>query len=256
MPSLGDAIYCRPFIKPISDQCWLNTKWPDLFCDMSFKSGMPSGKTVSPRYDSKNLAMHSVPGAIAQHFPLRDSLGFDMPDFGNPDIKQYAVIRPPTIRADFDAPARNPDPDYICRAVDMLNEAGFITVGVGNVREGVEDFQGKKPDFSIDHCYGDLTIPELMKYVSHADMIVAGPGYTVPASIAYGVPHITIYGGTAKWNKPSKLVEPWMDDSKLISIFPDNFCHECKTVKHDCSKSISRFDERFIDAIDQALSVR
>jgi hypothetical protein len=173
-----------------------------------------------------------------------------LPQGKKPPIQGYALIRPPTIRRDFYAPARNPDHQYIDQASQILRSRGFITIGIGNIDTN-EQFDGVRPLVDVE-LYGGTTVRELMGLLQHAAIIVAGPGYTVPASIAYSTPHVIIYGGAARWNKPSKLIDPSMTH-KITWIEPDNFCHSCKNVRHVCDKGISSFKEKFNHAVDRAL---
>lgn len=246
MPSLGDAIYCRPFVKRFASS--IVTKWPDLFSD--FVPAAQSGKTVTPKYNSKSLVFHNIPRAIGRFFPNLDDLRIDLPDGVKPIYDKYAVIRPPTLREDFYGPARNPNSTYIAEASDILRSRGYITIGIARIDHN-EQFDGTPPKVDIAYWNG-LPIPELMGLLQHADIIVAGPGFTVPSAIAYSVPHVIVYGGAAKWNKPEKLIDISMKH-KITWVMPDNFCHECKSITHNCNKTITDFGRKFEYAIDNAM---
>src|SRR3546814_1692663 len=113
----------------------------------------------------------------------------------------------------------------------MLSERGLTVVGVGNVRECAEWFDDLPPKVNIAWWHGELSVRALMGLVSQASVIVAGPGWTVPAAAAYRVPHVVVYGGAAKWNRLDKLLAPRMGELPLTAVEPDNFCRACKTVR-------------------------
>ena len=238
MGGLGDSIYHRPFIR--KNIC-VHTKYPELF-DGSFNCGREPD--ISTRYDSKSLVFSSIIGAIEKFFPKHEVFKFDLPEFQKPDLGKYVVIRPPMLRTDFYAPARNPNMEYITQATHLAEEMGYTTVGVANQRGGVEYSDGPLPDVHLRYYDGQLDIPQLMGLVRGAEMVIGGPGWQVPAAIAYKVPICLIYGGAAKWNTLDKLTDPRMDLPKIHTITPDNFCR-CKKVTHTCDKEISDFGNKF-----------
>jgi hypothetical protein len=254
MPSLGDAIYCRPFIKPLSGFVNIETNWPDLYSDVEVIDYQ--GDIISPRYDTKNLAINSIVGSIEQYFPPVGRFEFDLPIFDRPDIGSYIVVRPPTLRKRLYGPARNPSPEYIVRVTNMARDVGYSIVSIGNVDGEEEYFDGVPPLADYDFTGGELGITELFGIISGADMIIGGPGYTVPAAMAYDVPHLLIYGGTAKWNSLDKLTDPRIGSDMLIPVYPDNFCRECRNIRHDCDKTISDFERKAADAINKAMHLR
>lgn len=245
LPSLGDAIYCRRVVKAFATS--IDTQWPDLFSDLDVP--IRAGVGVKPRYDSKTLIFHSIPGAIDRCFPEYNE-PLSLPSFPQPELGRYAVVRVPTLRRDFYAPARNPDMQYLHDAVVLLKANGLTVVGVGNVGE-FERFDGEPPNVDLAFWRGELSIAELMGFIAGASLIVAGPGWTVPASMAYAIPHIVVYGGAYKWNAPSALTGDL--PHRLVPILPDEPCTACWDVKHHCNKHISRFSERFLDALNRAL---
>ena len=248
MNSLGDSVYHRPFVRAFASS--IDTKWPDLFSDLKFRD-FDGEKPRSPGYTSKNLALCNITRAIGRFFPDPDPFVFDLPEFPKPGGR-YAVIRPPTLRRDFYAPARNPLMEYVSQSVEILKSRGIETIGVGNIGDN-ELFHGKHPDVDVEHWNG-LKIPELMGLLSGAEVIIAGPGYTVPVAMAYKVPHVIIYGGAAKWNRLAKLTDPRVSH-KLAVVEPDDFCRVCPTVEHDCNKTISDFERKFNNALDRAMSM-
>jgi len=248
MPSLGDAIYCRPFVKAFATS--IETKWPALFSDLVFRGG--DDRTIAPRYDSKNLALGSIPQAIGRFFPPLSEIRLDLPPVAPSGRPPYALVRAPTLRSRFYAPARNPDARYIRQAGEIVRARGYRLIGIGTVGPD-EVFDGDPPVVDEAFWHGELAIEELLALVAGASLIVAGPGWTVPASMAYGVPHVIVYGGAAKWNSVDKLIDERMPKPRLATVEPDGFCRGCKDVRHDCDKRITGFEEKFSDALDHAM---
>lgn len=257
MNGLGDAIYCRPFVRAMAARgpLHLETKWPDLYRDVPRADGEPQGRPILPRYDAKSLIFKNILTAIGEHFPeeAREPFAFDLPEFPKPELGRYAVIRPPMLRADFFAPARNPRPEYIHRAAHLLRCMGYRTVGVAHCRPCLEWPDWPLPAVDLPLFHGELSIPELMGLVSGAALVVGGPGWQVPAAFAYRVPCVVIYGGFGRANAPEKLMDPRIS-SPLASVAPDRFCMSCRSLTHDCDKTISDFDAKFLDALECALS--
>lgn len=256
MPGLGDAIYHRPFLRFLSGTgpVWVDTAWPDLFSDLPLAGGPPEGEVIAPHYRWKQVRLHGVPGAIARFFPPIDDYAFDLPRFASPVEGQYAVIRAPTLRRGFYAPARNPKAEYIARAAELLSRLGFKTVGVAKAVPWLEWFHGEPPPVDIAYWRGELTTAELLGLVSGASIVVGGPGWTVPAAIAASVPLCAVYGGGGAANAMERLTDPRMDTSRVACVLPDRFCDGCRELDHDCDKTITDFDTKFMRAVDQCLT--
>src|SRR3546814_14709495 len=71
MPSLGDAIYCRPLVRRLAARqpVWIETKWPDLYRDIPQQRGAPQEPAIRPRYDSRTLCFNHILRFIAHFFP-------------------------------------------------------------------------------------------------------------------------------------------------------------------------------------------
>ena len=91
-----------------------------------------------------------------------------------------------------------------------------------------------------------------MGWVQNASLVVGGVGWIVPACAAAGVNLITILGGQGGHNHPKKLIDKPMNESKIKFIEPDNYCM-CVDVRHSCDKTISNFDNKFIDSVESLL---
>lgn len=259
MPGLGDAIYHRPFVRNLAMErpVILHTKWPELFSDLPNIEFAPPDKASSgirPWYNTKTLKFRSIPDAIGSFFPKSDlPLFLDLPrdPLIPPPYNKYAAVRLPVLRSSFYAPARNPAPVYINAALNILKENSFITVSVANADGKFEWVDGVIDEANIPRVRGEFSTQELLWLIQEASCVVGGPGWQVPAAIAYGAPAIIIYGGFGAANTVKKLTAPWMDYD-IRTIEPDNFCMKCPDVTHDCDKTISNFEEKFHNALSKA----
>jgi len=239
---LGDSIYHRPFLR---EHGWcLHTKYPELFSDLGARLGCEQEPEVKAHYTTKTIALMNTMEAIGRWFPKVENLKLDLPEFQKPDIQNYVVIRPPMLRNDFYAPSRNPRMRYIYQATEIAKELGYTTVGVAKKKSYVEWPDGYLPDVDIRYYSGELTIPELMGLVSGAKWVIGGPGWQVPAALAYKTPVFMIYGGMGGCNRWEKLTDPRIQEPRVEILEPDNFCR-CRKLEHKCNKEISDFEHKF-----------
>jgi len=265
---MGDNIYLRPVIRQLLtqyDNVYLRTPWPKLFVDLP--NIFPVKPKTNLRTQSKNIdhsrgGWHDVPHGTVEINP-RYSIGsfkqgmnviqafertvpiddfkFDLPVIERKIKYKYAVIRPATIRMEWQCPARNCKPEYIQACVDILKEQGIATIGIADLEEDKEWLEGA---FNVDQFYYDgmfspKYIASLMK---GAEVVVSPVGFALPMGIALNVPTFIIYGGFVP---PRALVDPRMDLSKYGYASPDPFC-ECYNRSHkSCQKAIPNIEQTF-----------
>jgi hypothetical protein len=223
----------------------VHTKYPELFRDLDVSFNCDREPDIVTRYDSKSLKFRHIIGCISKFFKDFDTFKFDLPDYGEfPNLRNYVLIRPPMLRSDFYAPARNPRMEYLHQATQLAKEMGYTTVGTAFQRDGLEYPDGTLPDVHIRYYDGELTIPQLMSLVAGAQWVIGGPGWQVPAALAYGTPICMIYGGMSSCNRWEKLTDPRIKEPRVEIIEPDNFCR-CSKLEHNCNKEISDFGNKF-----------
>lgn len=284
MHGLGDSIYEMPFVRAESErrEVYLVTPWPELYEDLPVKfvrparqyrtqiknlDRQPDGRWVEhiPRqrdakgfwYGLKDPNDNAI-REFEKQVPLSGPLRFDLPDMGPSPVsarKPLAVIRPVTVRQEWRNRARNPDPRYVWLAARILRARGWHTVSVADVEPPAETLLGDPPVCDQVFHRGELTVKPLLSLVQHADLVVGGVGWIVPAAIAAGTPLIAIGGGMGWHNGPEKVTDPRMDLSRTRFILPDPYCR-CKNVSHDCNKRIPGFRTRFERALETVADVR
>jgi hypothetical protein len=254
MNGLGDAIYHRPFIRDLSSRAGLSldTKYPEMFSDLPVAFARSEAHDIRPHYTSRQLALGSIVQAIGRHFPPVERFVFDLPRFPSPVSGRYAVVRVASLRQDFHGPARNPKAEYLNEAAAILKALGFVTVSVGNLRQGLEWADGVLPETDLSFVNGELSVPELLGLISGASVVIGGPGYQAPACLAYRTPCVVVYGGAGALNRLDKLTDPRIEGARLSAVEPDRFCN-CRLIGHDCDKQISGFSSKFKKALHDAM---
>lgn len=264
MHGLGDNIYQRAFIKSLvkSGEVWLETPWPEIYQDL------PNLHFVKPftrlRTQAKNLrksdvnweqppSSHSIKISYADNGILRgmrrcfgaDSSSFDLPKFESPISGDYVVVRPATVRKEWAASSRNPNPDYLAECTAQVLRSGLPVISVADLDKGAEWAVEPLPDATKRFHEGELSVTQLLGLIANAKMVIGGIGWMLPAAIAYKVPGWFVFGGFGRYNNPEVLMDPSrMDVSSIGYALPDHFC-KCGDGNHNCDKRISNHAEKF-----------
>jgi ADP-heptose:LPS heptosyltransferase len=276
---LGDNIYHRPFIKQLAKthELFVETSWPELFSDLPVAfvepktilrtqqkniarhqyQTVPLGTGhIRPKYDPNEVDRIGMLGSLSRAYSLPEAL-MDLPDFDPlPGLtRPYLVVRPATIRREWPAYSRNPKPEYLAQFVEYARRF-YTIVSVADL-EGDEEYALEPlPYADIVYHAGELDTPKLLGLLQHADLVVGGVGFIVPACLANKTPLVCILGGNGGFNAPEIIAPPSQDIHHITFIEPDRFCR-CKASRHLCDKTISDFQtktETYFDEI-QALCV-
>ncbi len=268
MHGLGDNLYQRAVLRALGwEGVYLATPWPELYADMPIKCVRPNTKL---RTQGKNVrrqpasSWHAAPaGATVRrwHYAARkgvsiteallDDLGearrpaeFVPPPVGafTPGGSPYVFFRPATIRAEWRADARNPDPQYLARGVAAAVEAGLRAYGFADLH-GRDEWLAPGPQPRLDGRWyaGEVHPADLMGAFARAACAVGGPGWVVPAALTFGTPLLLVFGGWGADNGPERLLGPLVGGHRIFPAMPDEFCR-CSSWGHACNKTISGFD--------------
>jgi hypothetical protein len=266
---LGDNIYARPFIKELvkTREIFIDTPWPELYCDtdVRFVKGSRQLRTqlknikrqrndlwhyappVLPAqrwhvgYFGHELPKYNIPQVLQKCFHGIDPhwSRWDLPDWGLPcpveNEKPIAVIRPVTMRSEWINKARPPKWEYICQIAEWLMPTHDV-VSVADCDIG-EHIIGDEPPCHFKFHKGELPVEELLTLVRHADVVVGGVGWIVPASIALKVNAFIVLGGHGAHNAPNVITDPAMDLTWLGFATPEKYCL-CSNMNHQCAKDI------------------
>lgn len=268
---LGDNIYHRAFVKSMTllYDVYLRTPFMQVYEDLPVKFVKPisqlrtqqknivksEGKykyhdlpphtpTIQPRYTGTQLQTMSMIDGLSAAYHCAPTK-FDLPKFKSKikSDKPICVVRPATIRKEWNAASRNPDPRYIAQVVEWLRETHYI-VSVADLQEGAEVALQPLPYADLTLHEGELTTKELLGLIREADIVVGGVGFIVPACIAYGTRLFCILGGNGMYNAPEKITYHKMDLSRVYFARPDNFC-PCASAQHQCDKRITDLKGKF-----------
>jgi hypothetical protein len=175
---LGDGVYHRPFVKQMVaqyDQVYLETPWPEMFSDLPLKFVRPrtmlrtqrknmerfDGYVEVPRgvphtqkiYTGQDLPTKGILNSLAQVYGLPVQT-LDLPDFPKPPIeKPYLVVRPVTLRKEWEAVARGPLAQYVNQFVEYARQF-YTIVSVADLEEGAEWADGPLPYADIEFIIG------------------------------------------------------------------------------------------------------
>lgn len=266
---LGDSIYSRAFVKNLPKPVYLDTPWPEIYASIP---GVHFVKPSTPlRTQSKNIARHTqwetAPRGLPQRHPrygttgiirgLTESFGvtpgeFDLPLLpASPVEGRYVVVRPATVRSEWRADTRNPDPNYIAIASLYVKQLGYQVISVADLQDGQEWALEPLPYADVRYHKGELPVEQLLALIKGAAAVIGGIGWIVPACLAAKAPAWIICGGQGGYNAPELICPP---DSTITFAVPDNFCR-CTQKQHNCDKRISDYGPKFTAWADRHLGV-
>lgn len=272
---LGDNIYHRAFVKTMTTmyEVYLRTPFMQVYeglpvkfvkpvshlrtqsknierSEYKYHEVPPHTPTISPRYTGEQLRTMSMIDGLEVAYHCKPS-SFDLPRF-NVKIKSdkpICVVRPATIRKEWDASSRNPEPEYIAQVVEWLRETHYI-VSVADLQEGEEHALSPLPYADLTLHEGELSTKEVLGLIRKADIVVGGVGFIVPACIAYKTKLFCILGGCGMYNAPSKITHRSMDLTRVCFAKPDNYCG-CNSARHSCDKTITNLRGMFDEFIQR-----
>lgn len=267
MKGLGDNVYQRAFIKALPKPVYLDTPWPEIYAGIDGVHFIRPQTTL--RTQAKNIARHAdwvmpptrqptrqirygaegiIPGMTAS-FGVAPG-AFDLPPLPpSPEQGKYVVVRPATVRSEWRADTRNPDPEYIIQACALAHDRGYRIISVADLVDNVEWAVGHLPPADVRYHKGELPVEQLLSLVANASAVIGGIGWLVPAALAAKVPAWIICGGQGGFNAP-ELICP--SGSTITFAVPDNFCR-CKQKIHGCDKRISDYDAKLTAWADKAI---
>lgn len=269
MKGLGDNIYQRAFLKNLPGPIYLDTPWPELVSDLPHVHFIRPQTTL--RTQAKNIARHAdwvMPPGRQPTCQIRygtegiiqgmtASFGvmpgeFDLPPLPpSPETGPYVVVRPATVRSEWRADTRNPDPAYIWDAAMRARALGYDVISVADLEEGKEWIVEPEPYADARFHKGELPVELLLALVKGAAAVIGGIGWLVPAALCAKVPAWIVCGGQGGFNSPKQICP---DGSTITFAVPDNFCR-CRLKVHGCDKRISDYDSKLTQWADRHLAV-
>lgn len=284
MEAFGDSLYQRPFVKQL-DSPLVRTLWPQVYADIRgvrfveggrLRTSVHNGAIAKAQgfqferfnagldwqhigYSDPECITDGICGTFRKQFASRlqvyDEPVYDLPPLPPPkDVGQgsrkLAVIRPVTIRKEWQAEARAPDAKYIAEAADVLRERGYFVLSVAFLAQGEEWLVRPAPNADVSLHGGELTMWEIASLVQAASVCVGGVGFIIPLCASTHTPVYTVLGGFGGINSPASVIDPAMDQALFGWGVPDNYCR-CTDKQHTgCDKTISSFSKQFTQWLD------
>jgi hypothetical protein len=210
----------------------------------------PHTPTITPRYTGEHLRRMSMIDSLQLTYHCKPAV-FDLPKFRShiTSDKPIAIIRPATVRKEWVATGRNPNPQYIADVAEWLRDTHYV-ISVADLQDGEEFALEPLPYADKTLHKGELTTRELLALVRKADIVVGGVGWIVPACIAYNTRLFCILGGTGMYNAPDRITHPSMDLSHVYFAKPDTYCM-CMGMQHNCDKRITNLRGMFDEFISR-----
>lgn len=279
---LGDAIYARPFVREALRRfghVFVETSWPEMFANLGVRCVKRRGglavqafhgehapasawskrpgrvRMLTLKYRWSRIAKATIWEEMEGLSHLHPPLALDLPPLPvSPLSGRYAVIRPPAVRCDYPAPAREPEPDYLARAAEALQARGYRVASLGWFVPGLEEPNGCVPA-DVRWEYGELPLMQAVALVAEASVVVSAPCWLVPACVASCTPHVVIAGGCGGRNSPRALIDRRLGADHVRWLMPERYCM-CAKRHHACPKDIADFDAKFAAALDGAETQR
>ena len=268
---LGDTFYMRPAVRKLArarGRVHVATPWPQLWTgEPGVVVVMPPSVTL--RTQRANLSrtaaeawMHTTDYRWSHRlkYDTRDfrasrpvvdaflrSAGLP-PDYGPDDFhwrpdtswtpawavgRRIGIVHMPSVKREWNNPARNPDPANIQAVVDDARDLYWVSVGWDQKDEEWTETLVSGVDKRLEH--GELTTEEMIGLIAASEVVVSGPCYLLPAAMAMGTPVFCVFGGSVP---PHLLIDPRMG-ATVNWAAPDPFC-ACYEMSHDCAKGILR----------------
>lgn len=273
MKGLGDNLFQRPFIRAAAAgrPVYIETPWPEVYSDLFNVYPVRSPTTLRTQaknaaawagpwheppsgfdhvkllYRPADLARRSITQTIEQQIgqsqePIRFDLPADLPQL--PNMPPYAVVRPVTVRREWQNEARNPHPEHVAEAAALLRQRGLRVILVADIETGSEELVGDMPPHDAAFLAGELPVRELLALVAGASAVAGGVGWIVPAGIAAGVPTFVVQGGQQAHNGAHVITDARMDLRRVGWAQVDRPCH-CEDMMHRCRKRITDLTAKF-----------
>lgn len=165
---------------------------------------------------------------------LADSLIFKWTDLRD---KPVVLIRPPTVRREWNNPARNCDPRALQQLINRLT-ATHTLVGVAHLEANKEWLEAELRGLHFQFYKGELSVESLFGLMARCWTIGAN-GWTVPMALATGGWAYVLFGGNYGYNAPDRLLHPGYEAGHVGFSEPDRPCRGCVRAQHHCLKTIS-----------------
>lgn len=225
------------------------------------------GKIIETHYKGDEVKTNSIVSTFYRKFelPFDTKIDWCLPEMQVDKINELrdkifelskiditkdkiAIVRPATVRKEWEVHTRNADPHYISWCAKTLIEYGYKVISIADCKNDEEWIVQPAPVAHLHLLSGELGLPGTLELIKHASIVVGGSGFIIPATISAKVPLFVIFGGRMAYDTPYKVFHNSMDMTKIGWAVPDNPCR-CVEVKHNCDKTITHLDTLFMEFV-------
>ena len=281
----GDNLYQIPFVHAFAQKykkVYLRTPFPFLYqhlpnvefvrphtklytCkqamtayDFISEGNVHGIKTIQPHYQTNHKQNVSMIDSFMSDIPIPRPIDWKL--YLNPEWvreaskiireintnKQICIIKQPSIRNDWDNPARLCDTKYMRLLINEYRDKyHFISIADYNNEKPIGLLHGIDTKFN----HGELSLPVILALVAQADLVIGCHTFIIAAGIVTETPTFCLYGG---FKKPELWLLPEETRGKYGWVAPEPFCN-CQDRKHGCNKHMDndRVIKTFDDFINQ-----
>lgn len=286
---IGDTFYQRPFIKELVKKyrdIALYTAYPELHWDIEGlkywfkwstlrcqdKAAMEVSKSIWEPINKRTTGdlilgyqtrefeeglnviqsfekLVTLTEPFNMDFPLKDEWIEKANNIiGN---KRVCILRRPTVRREYNNPARNPQKGLMQLLINELKKEEMYIIAVGDLADIDEEPEEKYT--GIDEIYekGELKVWEIAALIKQAEITLTPVGFATPMAIAVNGRCFTVFGGHVP---PKYIYDERMNLENHRYIAPIPFC-KCLSPTHNCKKDIdndyARNEIRSFIAVEQ-----
>lgn len=269
MSGVGDTFFQRAIIRELlktTNNVWIINDWPQLWYDLPVHI-LPSETNLRVQSENRERSRFDAPPAgptrirstaytasILEQNPdatiidaLADRLGVDLPDVIDHSFvvpsewrwrpntsKPIAVVRPPTVRREWPARGRNPDPLAFNACVERLMQTHHVV----SVAHADPIYEPLVESIEAHERFerGELAIEQVIGLMADSDIVLTGVGMALPICGAIGARCFVLHGGALGLNAPRVTMDQRCDWSSVHACMPDEQCG-CYERNHDCPKT-------------------
>ena len=147
--------------------------------------------------------------------------------------KKLCILRPNTLRSEWNYPSRNPKNEHFQRIIDRYKDEYYF-LSLADTVHLVEWMDGELR--GVDRCFhgGEIPLPVVFGLIKISDLVLCGPAFFMLAGIAIRARTFAVWGGCSE---PSASLDPCMGLNTLGYVAPDPSCN-CFLPNHDCNREI------------------
>ena len=238
MLGLGDNIYQRPVVQWLAAQYGrviLTTPWPSLYADIQGVECAPP-RSNQLRTQTANIqreralyrwaAVPALPPARLSYVGLQtrgiplwrglcQSVGMPGTEYhlqleASPLLGAgWVIVHPHTLRLEWPARRRGPDPAVWPVVVEEIRRAGRRIAVAAWIQPPHEVWDGWEPS-GVDRAWlrGELHLYDLIRLHAGVDLVVTAVGYPVPLCQALDTPCLVLHGGGRGVSGPAMIDAP------------------------------------------------